>query len=67
MYAVYSEEVLRTHFAAMFDILKELPTEYLPVIARALKQPWERLASEAEAEPVLIPCKKRCCKDEDDE
>lgn len=67
VYATYSEEILRTHFSKMFEVLKELPKEYLPVIAKALRQSSFGAQPEAEAAPVLIPCKKRCCKDENEE
>ena len=58
VYATYSEEILRTHFSGMFEILKEIPKEYLPVIARALGNPMDRNGAEEENPPVLIPCKK---------
>lgn len=70
VYAVYSQEILRNHFSAMFDVLKDIPAEYLPVIAKALRQPSVVSHADADASPVLIPCKKRCHRDdeaEDDE
>lgn len=62
VYDVYSEKVLKKHYADMFEHLKKIPPEYLPVIASALRQtPLDR-PPEAEAAPVLIPCKKHCQK-----
>lgn len=58
VYETYSEEILRTHFSKMFDVLKEIPGEYLPVIARALGNPVVDRCAEEENPPVLIPCKK---------
>ena len=66
VYATYSEEILREHFSGMFNVLKEIPPEYLPVIAKALKQPSLASRAEVESAPVLIPCKRKCC-DEDEE
>lgn len=57
VYSAYSEEVLRTHFAAMFDILKDVPKESLPIIAKALREPFVPPVAEEETQPVLIPCK----------
>lgn len=65
VYAVYSQEILRNHFSVMFDVLKDIPSEYLPVIAKALKQPSVVSNAETDVTPVLIPCKKRCHKDDD--
>ena len=67
VYNTYSEEILKKHFAGMFEYLKEVPSEYLPSIAKALRQPSFGAQPEEEAAPVLIPCKKRCCKDETEE
>ena len=67
VYNTYSEEILKKHFAGMFEYLKEIPAEYLPSIAKALRQPSFGAQPEEEAAPVLIPCKKRCCKDEAEE
>ena len=67
VYATYSEEILKKHFAGMFEYLKEIPSEYLPAIAKALRQPGFGSQPEEESAPVLIPCKKRCCKDENEE
>lgn len=57
VYNIYSEEIMRRHFSAMFDALKDIPPEYLPAIARALKHPFASPQPEEEAQPVLIPCK----------
>ena len=68
VYATYSEEILRSHFSGMFEILKDIPPEYLPIIAKALKQPSLGSRQECEAAPVLIPCKdysQKCCEEEE--
>ena len=67
VYATYSEEILRTHFSGMFEVLKDIPKEYLPVFAKALRQTSLTKAQESECAPVLIPCKKRCHKNDEDE
>lgn len=68
VYAVYSEEILKSHFAGMFECLKEIPPEYLPVFAKALRQTSLGKQLETESAPVLIPCKKHCHKSgEEDE
>ena len=66
VYQTYSEEILKNHFAVMFDILKDIPKEYLPVFAKALGKKFDCAEPEAEKKPVLIPCKK-CCKDSEEE
>jgi len=67
VYATYSEEILKNHFAGMFEHLKEIPSEYLPSIAKALKNTSLNKQPEAECAPVLIPCKKHCHKCGDEE
>ena len=68
VYATYSEEILREHFSGMFNVLKEIPPEYLPVIAKALKQPSLASRAEVESAPVLIPCKhyNKCCEEDEE-
>jgi len=66
VYATYSEEILKSHFSGMFEVLKDIPKEYLPVFAKALRQTSLGKTQEEECAPVLIPCKKRCCKTEED-
>lgn len=65
-YQTYSEEILKDHFAEMFDILKDIPKEYLPMFAKALGKKFDCAEPETEKKPVLIPCKK-CCKDSAEE
>jgi DNA-binding MarR family transcriptional regulator len=67
VYTTYSEEILKKHFSAMFEHLKEIPSEYLPTIAKALKNASLNKQPETECAPVLIPCKKHCHKCEDEE
>jgi DNA-binding MarR family transcriptional regulator len=67
VYTTYSEEILKKHFSAMFEHLKEIPSEYLPSIAKALKSASLNKQPETECAPVLIPCKKHCHKCEDEE
>lgn len=69
VYNTYSEDILKTHFAKMFEVLKEIPPEYLPVIAKALRQSSLASRQESEAAPVLIPCKhygQKCSEDEEE-
>lgn len=54
LYEEYTQYIVKRHFAAMFDALRDLPDEYLPMLADALaKHP---VATQAvESAPVLIP------------
>jgi len=66
VYEEYSKDVLRRHFAPMFENLRQIPEEYLTVFAKALAQPFACEAPEAEKAPVLIPCRDvRKAEDED--
>ena len=59
VYAAYADEIYRTHFSHMFEILNQLPKESLPVIAEALAEPMRRrVYSVPQKEPALIPCHK---------
>ena len=40
-----------------YTILKDVPKESLPTIAKALREPFVPPAAEEETQPVLIPCK----------
>jgi len=68
VYAEYSEQIKRNHFGPMFENLRQIPPEYLPVIAKALAQPFLKIVPEEEEEkaPVLIPCrnKEKCTPEE---
>ena len=57
VYTAYSEEIYRNHFSNMFDVLKDIPKEYLPVIAQALAKPMGQRSYTKQPKPVLIPCR----------
>ena len=58
VYDSYSEEILRNHFAHMFEVLDGIPKEYLPIIAQALAKPLGERKYTKKPKPVLIPCNK---------
>lgn len=67
VYNTYSEDILRTHFSKMFEVLKDVPAEYLPIFAKALRQPSLGTRQETDSAPVLIPCKRQKCSEDDEE
>ena len=58
VYESYSEEILHNHFAHMFEMLDNIPKEYLPVIAQALDKPLLQRTYTKQPKPSLIPCHK---------
>ena len=58
VYESYAEEIFRNHFANMFNVLDDIPKEYLPVIAQALAKPLGQRKYTKLPKPVLIPCHK---------
>ena len=58
VYEGYAEEIYNNHFANMFNVLKDIPKEYLPVVAQALAKPLGQRKYTKQPKPVLIPCHK---------
>lgn len=60
VYAAYVDQILECHFNQMFDVLEQIPKEYLTLFSKALANPFSpRTIDEHEEpeKPVLIPCK----------
>ena len=60
VYAGYVDKLMANHFQPMFDVLDQIPKEYVALFAKALSYPlcFKKQYEKPEAEkPVLIPCK----------
>ena len=58
VYADYARYIYETHFSKMFEPIKDLPKEYLPMIADFLDAGRTKKEPEKEEAPVLIPIKQ---------
>ena len=62
LYDSYACHILEHHFSPMFEVLKEIPPEYLERFGDALANPLQQccpICEKKEASPALIPCKKQ--------
>ena len=61
VYAAYVEQIMKSHFSQMFEVLDQIPRESLALFSKALSNPFCTCAQEEQAneKPVLIPCHSR--------